>query len=123
VLPLRDLLLARPGRAVADVMIRDPLSVADSATLDELNTFFDRHALLGVPVIDAAGLLVGVVKRHDVEEALGDRSDSDYLKTQGIVGGEELRSMPLWRRSRRRLAWLSINVVLNIAAASVIALY
>lgn len=31
--------------------------------------------------------------------------------------------MPFTVRSRRRLAWLSINIVLNIVAASVIALY
>ena len=31
--------------------------------------------------------------------------------------------MPLLLRSRRRLAWLSVNIVLNIIAASVIALY
>ena len=41
----------------------------------------------------------------------------------GIVGGEEFRSMPLFKRSSRRLSWLSINIVLNIIAASVIALY
>ena len=66
---------------------------------------------------------MGVVRRHDVEAALHARSDNEYLKSQGIVGGEELRSMPLLRRCRRRLAWLSINVGLNILAASVIALY
>jgi magnesium transporter len=31
--------------------------------------------------------------------------------------------MPLFRRSSRRLSWLSINIVLNIVAASIIALY
>ena len=36
---------------------------------------------------------------------------------------EELRSMPTITRSKRRLSWLSINILLNIAAASVIALY
>jgi Mg/Co/Ni transporter MgtE len=41
----------------------------------------------------------------------------------GIVGGEEFRSMPLVQRSFRRLSWLSINIVLNIIAASVIAFY
>ena len=46
----------------------------------------------------------------------------DYLKTQGIID-EELRTMPLFKRSRRRLAWLSINVVLNLFAAGVIAFY
>ena len=41
----------------------------------------------------------------------------------GIVGGEEIRTMPLLRRSRRRLTWLSVNILLNIMAASVIALF
>jgi magnesium transporter len=36
---------------------------------------------------------------------------------------EELRSMPLWRRSRGRLAWLSVNIFLNMVAASVIAMH
>ena len=31
--------------------------------------------------------------------------------------------MPVWLRSRRRLSWLSVNIVLNVAAASVIAVY
>ena len=31
--------------------------------------------------------------------------------------------MPLFGRSRRRLSWLSVNIVLNIIAASVIAFY
>jgi magnesium transporter len=50
-------------------------------------------------------------------------TESDYLKSQGIVGGEELRTMPLILRSRRRLSWLSVNVFLNIGAAAVIALF
>jgi magnesium transporter len=31
--------------------------------------------------------------------------------------------MSLWRRSSRRLSWLSVNILLNIVAASVIAFY
>lgn len=45
------------------------------------------------------------------------------MKSLGIASGEELRSMPPLERSRRRLAWLSINIVLNLIAASVIAAY
>jgi magnesium transporter len=123
VLRLRDLLLAARGRPVSDVMIRDPLSVPDDTTLDGLAEFFDAHGFLGVPVIDRGGRLTGVVRRHDVEEALASRSESDFLKAQGIVGGDELRSMRLHRRSFRRLSWLSVNIVLNVIAASVIALY
>ena len=45
------------------------------------------------------------------------------LSFSGIVGGEELRSMSLARRASRRLSWLSINIVLNVCAASVIAMF
>jgi hypothetical protein len=45
------------------------------------------------------------------------------LALSGIVGGQEQRSMPTLSRSDRRLFWLSVNIVLNIIAASVIAFY
>jgi magnesium transporter len=76
-----------------------------------------------VPVVDDSHQLVGVVRRQDVEEALADRADTYYLKLQGIIGGEELRTMPLTSRSGRRLAWLVPNVALNLIAVSVIAFY
>jgi magnesium transporter len=76
-----------------------------------------------VPVVDDAGRLVGIVRHADVEEAIGHQAASDHLKTQGIVGGEELRAMPVFSRAWRRLSWLSINIVLNLIAASVIAVY
>jgi magnesium transporter len=123
VLRLRDLLFAPQQQPISDIMIRNPLHVKDDTPLIELRNFFDENALMGVPVTDEAGQLIGIIRRKDVDEALIDRSESDYLKTQGIVYGEELRSMSIWRRSSRRLSWLSINILLNMIAASVIAIY
>ena len=123
VLRLRDLLLAMPQMPIGELMIGDPVSVRDTMSLDDLEDLFDRHSFLGVPVIDRKRRLVGLVRRVEVEEALADRADSDYRKSQGIVGGEELRTMPVWLRSGRRLSWLSVNVVLNVLAASIIVLF
>lgn len=123
VLRLRDLLLSAATTPVSTLMITNPLRISAQATLDELQQFFDRYPFFGVPVTDERGRLVGVVRRADVEEAVGDRADKTFLKVSGIVGGEELRSLPLAVRSFRRLSWLSINIVLNILAASVIAIY
>ena len=67
--------------------------------------------------------MIGIAHRFSVEEAIGERAQSDHLKAQGIVGGEELRTMPLSVRSKRRLSWLSVNIVLNVIAASVIAMF
>ena len=123
VLRLRDLIFARVDVPLRSIMSAGPLALTDDASLDEVRAFFDSHAFFGAPVVDASGRLVGMIHGAAVSEALAERSDSDYLKAQGIVGGEELRTMPLLQRSRRRLAWLSINIVLNVIAASVIAFY
>ena len=122
VLRLRDLVLVPHDTPVSQIMIPDPISVTAEAELQELVDTFDDHRFLGVPVIDEAEKIIGVVRRADVQEAVGDRNESDYLKSSGIIA-EELRSMPFAPRSYRRLSWLSINIFLNILAASVIALY
>lgn len=122
VLPLRDLLLSRPGQRIEQIMIRTPITLGDHASLDEIVEFFDEHNFFGVPIVNDSGEMLGVVRRVDMEEAYGDRADDDFRKASGIIS-EELRSMPLLLRARRRFAWLSINIGLNVIAASVIAFY
>lgn len=123
VLRLRDLLFARSEQPVVDVMIPDPLCVSVDTPLEQLERFFEERAFLGVPVTDAEKRLVGVVQRAAVERAADRRASSTFLKFVGFAGREELRSMPIQARSSLRLSWLTINVFLNIIAASVIAVY
>lgn len=123
VLRLRDLVFADTATLLGAIMAADPLKLSDSAGLDDVRAFFDSNNLYGAPVVDSTGRLVGLIRRAAVGEALAERNEVDFLKTQGIVGGEELRTMPILLRSGRRLTWLSVNVVLNVIAASVIALY
>jgi len=123
VLRMHDLLFPSRQSRLGDIMIPTPLSVADSAPLKELKEFFEEHKLFGVPVVDELQRLVGVVLPRAVEEEIGKQKTKAFLQLSGIIGGEEFRTMPLLVRSGRRLSWLSMNIVLNIIAASVIALY
>lgn len=118
---LVDVLLAGDDSVLGGLAKPVPLVNVD-ATLDELEEFFDRHDSLGAPVVDHNGRLVGRLRRQAVSDEEARQAQSDQLKVQGIVG-EELRMMPAPLRARRRLSWLSINIVLNIIAASVIAFY
>ena len=121
VVSLRSLLTAKRSDKLTTIMV-PPLTVPVDAPLDHLEDVFDEHPFLGVPVVDENGVLVGVVSRTAVADAIRERSESESLKRQGVVG-DELRSMPLLLRSRRRLAWLTANIGLNIIAASVISAY
>ncbi len=123
VLSLRNMLWAPRNQLLEKGMIANPIAVGAMASLDDLINLFDEHDFLGIPVVDEAGRIIGIVQRDVVREATEHRSSDSFLKASGIVGGEELRSMSLWLRARRRLSWLSINIGLNIVAASVIAFY
>ena len=121
VVSLRGLLATKRTALLTTIMV-EPLTVQADTALSDLDDIFDKYDFLGVPVVDDNGSLLGVVSRDAVSQALLERAESENLKLQGVVG-DELRTMPTWLRSRRRLAWLSANIVLNMIAASVISAY
>ena len=121
VVSLRNLLTAKRSTPLPEIMVT-PISVPTDADLQTLEDLFDEYEFLGLPVVEIGNRLVGTVSRSAVDEALLERAESESLKRQGLVG-DELRSMPLLLRSRRRLAWLSANILLNVIAASVISAY
>jgi magnesium transporter len=119
VLRIRNLLLANPQTKLGDLIIDELSAVDHQASLEEVRDLFDRYRFLGLPVVED-GRLVGVLRRAAVEEAIAQRTARQFRLVQGIIGGEEVRTLPIRIRSGRRLAWLSANIVLNLIAASVI---
>jgi len=123
VIRLRDLVVKSGKTLLTDIMIRDPVSVRYDTPLDELEQIFDRNAFVGLPVVDEQYRLIGIVMREAVEEAHGEQAEESFRRFSGIIGGEEFRTMPWHQRSIRRLSFLTPNIVLNLIAASVIALF
>ena len=123
VVPLRVLFMARSETPISSLMLMDPIAFKVHDSLETLHKVFDERAFLGAPVVDGQGILLGVVERAAIHDADLEIAEADHMKSMGIASGEELRSMPALERSRRRLAWLSINIVLNLFGASVIAMY
>ena len=120
VVSLRDMLRSRRAVKLTDIL-HQPISVQPETSQEALVDLFDENPFLGIPVVNASGILIGVVSRIELAEAELERAEHESLARQQI--GDELRSMPTLLRSRRRLAWLSSNIVLNIIAASIIFAY
>jgi len=123
VLPVRNLLFAHREQKATEIMIPDPMKVRPYDTVADLEHIFEENNYLGLPVVNKDGQLIGIIDRESTTEALQEAATEDLLKFQGLMGKEELRSMPLKVRSRRRLSWLSINIVLNLISASIIAMH
>lgn len=63
--------MTRPTRpaTVGEVMALEPIVIQANASLDEAARLLDRHRINGVPVIDRAGSLVGVLSQTDLLRA------------------------------------------------------
>lgn len=123
VLRLRDLVMTDHNELVRDIMIQNPLSVRNDQPLEELKQVFAGHRFLGVPVVDASGRLLGLLSRNAVQSAAEKKDKNSFLMLSGIIGGEETRNMSIGSRSVRRLSWLIPNILLNIVAATIIAMF
>lgn len=55
--------------SVADVMTSAVVSIAEDASLAAAARLLDEHQIAGVPVVDAAGALVGVLSQADLVRA------------------------------------------------------
>ena len=123
VLPIWKLIRASSRSSLSNLSLFDPIYVSEDTPLSELKDVIERHNFMGIPVTDQEGKLVGLVKRKSILEAIDEMDNKAFLNFSGIVGGEEHRSMPLLSRTFHRLSWLSVNIILNIIAASVILFY
>jgi magnesium transporter len=68
VLSLRDLLLAKPDQGIAEVMLSDVFSVSPDTPAEEVANLLSKYDLLAMPVIDADGVMLGVVTFDDALE-------------------------------------------------------
>lgn len=121
VVSLRNLLRSKRSVKLSEIMLSPAVSVTADASQNDLAIAFSNNPFLGIPVTDSNEKLLGVVSRMAIEDAISKQAEIDALHRNRT--GDELRSMPLFLRTRRRLSWLSSNIVLNIIAASVISQY
>jgi magnesium transporter len=123
VIRLRDLILTPDPMPLSAILLANPHSVLDTDPASQLRAFFAEHGFFAAPVVDAHGTLLGVVRREAVQEEEAEQAGRALAAFGGIIGGEELRSMPTRTRIVRRLMFLCPNILLDLLAASVVALY
>lgn len=78
---------------VADVMTLDPVVVASEASIEEAAGLLHANAISGLPVVDAAGALVGVISQSDLVDIM-DSAVGRVVRTRasGLRVGELMSS-------------------------------
>jgi magnesium transporter len=126
VVPTRRLVLSQREQPLADIMVRQVVTLPAEATVENACEFFIQHRLLALPVVDGDRRLLGVV---DVElytdelEQLGEASKGeDLFQLLGVKMTTALQRSP-WLAFRHRIPWLSCNLAAGILAAFLSGIY
>ena len=120
---MRDLLLSRKDTELSKLLTKNLKTVSVNDNQEKLQTTLDNCSFIALPVLDKSQRLIGILRREAVLEASSAVDSNTFRSFSGIIGGEEFRTMPLYARSRRRLSWLWVNILLNLVSISVIALF
>lgn len=121
---LRQLMVARPGAVVDDIMIKDVISTAVDEEQEEVARIVARYDLLALPVIDADSRMVGIVTHDDAMDVAESEATEDFHKGMSIGQLEDgVSRVPLWSLYRKRVFWLVLLVFANLFSGAGIAYF
>ena len=120
VVSFRDLVFARPGVGLDEVMEPHVVSVRTDTDREQVAELLQRYRLIAIPVIDADQQLAGMVKFTEAIEAIQAEAGEDIAVMVG-AGEEETVFTPVRVSIRRRLPWIAFNLFAGIVIAGVIA--
>ena len=119
VLPLRRLVCTAPNTPVASIMEATPAVASSDLDQEEVARLMSRYNVAAVPVVDEAGRLLGRVTFDDVIDVVEAEQTEDLLKFGGGSGHEQLGG-DWFSAVRKRLPWLSVNLLTALLAALII---
>lgn len=119
---LHRLLLADPLQRMGDVALPDPMAVRADLDQEEIATIFAEYDLLAIPVIDAAGALVGEVTVDDIVDVIREEATEDNLKMAATSSGE-MEERSVRGVIRRRLPWLMFCLLGTLLSGGVLDLF
>ncbi|WP_075880454.1 magnesium transporter [Vreelandella massiliensis] len=121
---LRQLMVARPGALVDDIMIKDVISTAVDEAQEEVARIVARYDLIALPVIDSDDRMVGIVTHDDAMDVAESEATEDIHKGMSIGALEDgVSRVPLWSLYRKRVLWLVLLVFANLFSGAGIAYF
>lgn len=110
VLPLQKLITNPSVSKIKHVMKKEPISVRDSDSIEEVTQTIEKYDLVALPVVDSIGRLVGRITIDDVMDEVREQHERDYQLASGISQDVET-SDNVFTQTAARLPWLLIGMI------------
>ncbi|BBI54905.1 hypothetical protein HORIV_73260 [Vreelandella olivaria] len=121
---LRQLMVARPGAIVDDIMIKDVISTRVDDAQEDVARIVAKYDLLALPVIDVDDRMVGIVTHDDAMDVAESEATEDFHKGMSIGQLEDgVSRVRLWSLYRKRVTWLVLLVFANLFSGAGIAYF
>lgn len=116
-------LFAAPGdRRIHDMMVGEVVSVPETLDQEHIAALLTQYGLVAVPVVDAEGVMRGIVSADDVVDVVQEEATEDIQKLGGMEALEDsyLRT-PFGELLRKRAGWLALLFLGEMLTASAMA--
>ncbi|HWQ54028.1 MAG TPA: magnesium transporter [Bryobacteraceae bacterium] len=121
---LRRVILADPDAITETLMNRNFVSVSAFADREEAVKLIRKYDLVALPVVDSAGVLLGIVTVDDILDVEQAEVTEDFHKVGSVEPiRTSLRETGLRVLYRSRIAWLLVLVLVNVFSGASIAFY
>lgn len=128
VLSLKELVMARPGDILKDIMKEEMVYVDTHTDQEEAANLLQEKGFSALPVVDIEKRLVGILTRDDAYTALQEEITEDIFQAAGIADDQSLehdKSLRLIRNSvsailKVRIPFLLITLIGGMLAGGVI---
>jgi magnesium transporter len=119
VVSLRRLLLVPPDTPLKRIMTTDVYSARVDTDQEEVARQVASYNLLAIPVVDAENKIAGVITVDDVIDVIKDEATEDVYRLAGVSKDDGVSTPPM-ESLRKRLPWLTVNLLTAFAASLVV---
>ena len=121
-LSLRELILARKGEMIKDIMNERIISVKAGMDQEDVADIVQDYDFPSIPVVDHLNRILGVITVDDIVDVIEEEALEDYSKLAAISDVEiDNETETIWMSSRKRLPWLLILSVLGFLTSMLLA--
>ena len=120
----KDLLTSGDGEQIEDIMEKEIISVTTHTDKEEVARLLSRYDLLAIPVLDAEGLMVGIVTVDDAMDVMEEEATEDITKMAAMNPSEKpYFETSVWDHAKNRIIWLLVLMLSATITGSILNYY
>jgi magnesium transporter len=121
---LRQFIFAEPTEVVKHLMDESVARISAYEDQEKAVEMMQHYDINVLPVVDSDEVLLGIVTVDDVLDVAEEEATEDFHKTAAVEPLRmNYRETSVWSLYRKRIVWLAVLLLINLASGGVIVFY